>query len=98
MFPLKDDNPTHSAPLVTCLLIALNATVFIYQVSLAPEALRIFIYQFGTVPSVVAGNQTLADHVAAVPPHLTVLTGMFMHGGWMHLIGNMWFLWLFGNN
>jgi membrane associated rhomboid family serine protease len=98
MLPLKDDNPVHITPIFTWLLISVNTIVFIYQVSMEPDSLRLFIYRFGSIPAVVMGHQMLPENIAAVPPHLSILTSMFMHGGWMHLIGNMWFLWIFGNN
>jgi membrane associated rhomboid family serine protease len=98
MFPLKDDNPTTITPVVTLMLIAINMMVFFYQISLEPKTLQVFMYQFGVVPAVVAGGQHLPANVAVVPPLTTIFTSMFLHGGWMHLIGNMWFLWIFGNN
>jgi membrane associated rhomboid family serine protease len=97
MFPLKDDNPTTIIPVVTWMLSALNVVVFFYQVSLGPNG-RLFVYQYGAIPAVVVGEQQLPSNVATVPPMVTVFTSMFLHGGWMHLIGNMWFLWIFGNN
>ncbi len=98
MFPLKDDNPTRITPIVTWVLIAANVMVFLYQVSLAPGASQLFVYQFGTIPAVVTGLRRLPASIATIPPVLSVFTSMFLHGGWMHLIGNMWFLWIFGNN
>ncbi len=98
MFPLKDDNPTRIIPIVTWMLIAVNVLVFLYQVSLDPRAMRLFVYQFGAIPAVVAGEQRLPASIPAIPPILSIFTSMFLHGGWMHLIGNMWFLWVFGNN
>ncbi len=98
MFPLRDDNPTSSFPLVTVLLIVVNALVFLYQVSLGPRAGQLLIYQYGAIPSVVVGTDTLPARIAAVPPVLSLFTSMFLHGGWMHLIGNMWYLWIFGDN
>ncbi len=98
MFPLKDDNPTRITPIVTWVLIAANVMIFLYQVSLAPGASQLFVYQFGTIPAVVTGLRRLPTSIATIPPVLSVFTSMFLHGGWMHLIGNMWFLWIFGNN
>jgi membrane associated rhomboid family serine protease len=98
MFPLKDDNPTQITPFVTWLLIALSTIVFLYQISLGPRREQLFAFQYGAIPSVVIGDQILPPGIAAIPPALSVFTGMFLHGGWMHLIGNMWFLWIFGNN
>jgi membrane associated rhomboid family serine protease len=102
MFPLRDDNPTTITPGITWLLIALCSIVFLYQVFLegtqGPQALQLFSYQYGAVPAVIVGGQTLPDAVAVIPAAASLFTCMFLHGGWMHLIGNMWFLWIFGNN
>jgi membrane associated rhomboid family serine protease len=84
MIPLRDTQPSSSFPVVTLMLIALNVAVFLYQVSLDPWQLNDFISRYGVVPD----RFQFTD----------VLTSMFMHGGWMHLIGNMWFLWIFGDN
>ena len=98
MFPLRDDNPTTITPVVTWVLIAISSIVFFYQFSLGPEESQIFAYQFGAVPDVVAGTERLPANIALIPPILSLFTSMFLHGGWMHLVGNMWFLWIFGNN
>jgi len=98
MFPLKDDNPTTITPFVTGMLIAINVMVFLYQISLGPRAMQLFVYQYGAIPAVVAGDQSLPANLIAIPPFLSIFTSMFLHGGWMHLIGNMWYLWIFGNN
>jgi len=98
MFPLRDDNPTTITPLVTWALIAINVLVFFYQLSLGPRASELFAYKYGAIPAVVVGTRNLPDNLAVIPPAGSLLTSMFLHGGWMHLIGNMWFLWVFGNN
>jgi membrane associated rhomboid family serine protease len=98
MLPLRDDNPSLIKPILTVTLIAINVLVFLYQASLAPRAGRLFVFQFGAVPSVVFGPDRLPAGVMVIPPVFTLLTSMFLHGGWMHLIGNMWYLWIFGNN
>jgi membrane associated rhomboid family serine protease len=98
MFPLRDDNPTRITPIITWALIAINVMVFFYQLSLGPRASEIFAYRYGTIPAVIAGAKSLPGSVAAIPPAASLVTSMFLHGGWMHLIGNMWFLWVFGNN
>jgi membrane associated rhomboid family serine protease len=98
MFPLKDDNPTTIVPIVTWALIAVNIAVFLYQVSLDPKALQLFAYQYGAVPALVTGEKSLPANLAVIPPSVSIFTSMFLHGGWLHLIGNMWYLWIFGNN
>jgi membrane associated rhomboid family serine protease len=98
MFPLKDENPTTTAPIVTGTLIAINVLVFLYQLSLEPKSSQLFVFQYGSIPAVITGEQPLPAGMASIPPMLSIFTSMFLHGGWMHLIGNMWFLWIFGNN
>jgi membrane associated rhomboid family serine protease len=98
MIPLRDDNPITITPVVTWALIAVNVVIFLYQVSLGPNASQLFVYQFGTIPAVVVGAERLPEAMVAIPPAVSLFTSMFLHGGWMHLVGNMWFLWIFGNN
>src|SRR5437867_8627739 len=98
MIPLRDDNPTTIKPVVTVALIVVNAMVFMYQLSLAPGQEKLFVYEFGAIPAVIFGSRNLPPEVEAVPPVLTIFTSMFLHGGFMHLIGNMLYLWIFGNN
>ncbi|HZP36838.1 MAG TPA: rhomboid family intramembrane serine protease [Methylomirabilota bacterium] len=102
MFPLKDDNPSATAPLVTVLLIVLNVLVFVYQISLSvggPEGARAaqaFIEEFGLVPCRLTGACRVAADLPS--PMLTIFSSMFMHGGLFHIGGNMLYLWIFGNN
>ncbi len=98
MIPLKDDNPIRITPLVTWGLIAVNVVVFFYQVSLGPNQGRAFVYEFGAIPAVISGAQSLPPSLAVIPAPLSLFTNMFLHGGWLHLIGNMWYLWIFGDN
>ncbi|MBN1571404.1 MAG: rhomboid family intramembrane serine protease [Acidobacteria bacterium] len=98
MFPLRDDNPITITPVVTWALIAVNAVVFMYQLSLGQNAAQLFVYRFGAIPAVISGTEHLPEKLVAVPPAMSLFTSMFLHGGWMHLVGNMWFLWIFGNN
>ena len=84
MIPLRDTEPSHSRPLMTGLLIGLNILVFLYEYSLDPFSLNWLFSQYGLVP--------------ARFQFLDLITSMFLHGGWMHLIGNMWFLWIYGDN
>ena len=96
MFPLRDENPSRSVPVVTRLLIALNAAAFVYELMLGPE-LKPFVFAWGLVPARLTLALRYGEESAAVPA-LTLLTSMFLHGGWLHLVGNMWYLWIFGDN
>lgn len=98
MIPLRDDNPTRRTPVLTIALLGACVLVFLWQVSLPPEAARQAVYAFGVTPAVLTGAARLPAEVAAVPAWLTVFTSMFLHGGWLHLIGNMLYLWIFGDN
>jgi rhomboid family protein len=96
LIPIKDDNPTLTTPVVTRTLIAINVALFLYELSLGP-ALRGFMFEWGLVPlRLSAALRT--GHEPVTLPALTLLTSTFLHGGFMHLIGNMWYLWIFGDN
>ena len=101
MIPIKDDNPTRTFPFVTVLLIAANVAVFIYQWSLG-EGASAFVYRLGTIPWEITHFSELPNLPAAAqtgfPSFLTLLTSMFLHGGLLHLLGNMLYLWIFGDN
>ncbi|MEN9207116.1 MAG: rhomboid family intramembrane serine protease [Gloeomargarita sp. GMQP_bins_120] len=90
MFPLYDDNPTRRTPVVTYGLIAACVVVFLYQVSLDRDQLLAFVNTWAVIPKALF---TQFDHRA-----ITLLSSQFLHGSFLHLFGNMWFLWLFGNN
>ncbi|MBF0334930.1 MAG: rhomboid family intramembrane serine protease, partial [Alphaproteobacteria bacterium] len=91
--PLWDDNPTHRTPWVTWLLMAISIAVFLWQQSLPDTGERAFVFAFGVIPAVLLGGAELSPELAIVPPWASVFTSMFVHGGWMHLIGNMLYLW-----
>ena len=96
MIPLRDENPSPTPPRVTIAIIALNVAAFVYELSLGPE-LRPFLFDWGLVPARLAlALHGQGDAIVTVAP--TVLTSIFLHGGWLHLVGNMWFLWIFGDN
>jgi membrane associated rhomboid family serine protease len=84
MFPLRDTQPSYSKPVVTSILIAINILVFLYEASLDAYTQNAFIDHYGLVP--------INFHIS------NIFTSMFLHGGWLHVLGNMWFLWIFGDN
>src|SRR5687768_14965704 len=98
MLPLHDDNPTEITPFVTIALIGICTMVFIYQGLLPPGAGERFVFQYGAIPAIVFGQATLQSDMVPIPTYTTLLTSMFLHGGLMHLLGNMLYLWIFGNN
>jgi membrane associated rhomboid family serine protease len=109
MFPYKDDNPTLATPVVTVALIAANVAAWILLQGAGSEPmLQASVCRLGVIPGhlfgqIVSGatislGEGQSCQVGNYSGWLTVLTSMFMHGGWLHLIGNMWFLWVFGNN
>ena len=98
LFPFRDDNPTRITPVVTMALMAANVLVFFYQLSLQGRAGEAFIYSFGMIPAVLFGGAQLPPDIAVLPGWATVFSSMFLHGGIMHIAGNMLFLWVFGNN
>ena len=101
MIPIRDDTPRYSTPYVTYFIIALNAVVFLFELSLGMQghhALNSLIYEFGVVPRRFE-NALIGPSSNSLPAlSVTILTSMFLHGGWLHIIGNMWFLWIFGDN
>jgi membrane associated rhomboid family serine protease len=98
VFPLKDDIPSRRRPIVTIGLIATCLLVFLWQASLTARAGTYAVYRYGFIPAVLLGDAELPAELAVLPPAATLLTSMFLHGGLMHLAGNMLYLWVFGNN
>ncbi len=84
MFPLRDAQPSSSRPVVTILLVVVNLIVFLFEASLEPYSRAYFVETYGLVPARFQWRD--------------LLTSMFLHGSWMHVLGNMWFLWIFGDN
>jgi membrane associated rhomboid family serine protease len=98
MIPLSDDNVPVRTPIVTRALVGLCVLVFLWQMTLGPQGGQAAVFALGVIPAVLLGRETLPAELAVVPPSLTVLTSMFMHGGFLHLLGNMLYLWIFGDN
>jgi membrane associated rhomboid family serine protease len=97
VIPLHDDNPTTTKPRITISIMIACTVVYVFQhLLLSRENTVELIYALGVIPALLT-NPTLAD-LAPIPPALTVLTSMFVHGGFWHLAGNMLYLWIFGNN
>ena len=98
MIPLRDDQPSFSTPFINYFLIVLNVLVFAWELSVSHRALNSFMMEFGVVPhhtlAVLGGNAPGGLAVAVLP----LFTSMFLHGSFLHVAGNMLFLWIFGDN
>jgi membrane associated rhomboid family serine protease len=92
MIPIRDTIPSSRVPVVTCALIAVNGIAFLYQVSLGPGLVP-FVEKYAVVPARFAGGAGFSTREL-----LTPVTAMFLHGGWMHMLGNMLYLHIFGDN
>lgn len=110
MFPLRDENPTVLTPFVTLAIIFVNIAVWVavQGAGMSPDILAASVCHYGAIPAEITGSTGGSPGVTLdtrLPPCMfggltleAILTSMFLHGGWLHLLGNMWFLWLFGNN
>lgn len=96
MIPIRDDAPRATTPYVTYFLLALNFAVFLFELSLEPQSRAALMYQFGLVPADLTGAAT--GEALGGTAVLTVITSMFLHASWLHIIFNMWALWIFGDN
>ena len=99
MIPIRDDTPTYSTPYINYVLIALNIAIFLFQKFVLPSGQEAqFVNEFALVPIRIEAAFGLTNvyipHASALP----LLTSMFLHAGWLHVIGNMWVLWIFGDN
>lgn len=97
MIPLRDDVPTRSFPLITVIFIAVNVAIYLYQFFLPESLLNAMVYKWAYIP-IEYTHFVQIDPGLSVPFGVTVFTSMFLHGGFMHLVGNMLYLWIFGNN
>jgi membrane associated rhomboid family serine protease len=98
VFPIHDDNPTRTTAYVTYTLIAINILVFLYELSLTPPQLERFFQLYSVVPRELTANLSGIPVNQPIPEPLTLVTCQFLHGGLAHILGNMLFLWIFGNN
>lgn len=97
LLPLKDENPTSSFPLVTLGLILTNGFIFFHQITLDFAQSQHFIFRWGAIPYQITHGVVV--YVAPlIPLPLTLFSSMFLHGGFLHILGNMLYLWIFGNN
>lgn len=93
MIPFRDNIPSRRYPTMTVTIIVINVLAFLYEISLG-RRLDDFLYLYGVVPAYLSGGPGFGLGTTVVP----MFTSMFLHGGWIHLLGNMWYLWIFGDN
>ena len=98
MIPLRDTIPSRQVPLVTWALIFVNVLVFLFELTLSQEELEAFIHLFGIVPARYSHPDWAMAVGFPIDSYWPFVTSMFLHGGFMHVIGNMWSLWIFGDN
>jgi membrane associated rhomboid family serine protease len=98
MIPLRDDTPRFSTPYVTYFIIALNTLVFLFERAQSPNVLNALVYQFGVVPQHFTEALAGASQFSLAGSLVSIFTSMFLHASWLHIIGNMWVLWIFGDN
>jgi rhomboid family protein len=101
MIPIRDDQPRFSTPYVTYFLIALNTLIFAFEVWIGSQShgdLNALVYTFGIVPARITAALGEAVQISPAAALVPILTSMFLHASWIHVIGNMWFLWIFGDN
>ena len=98
MIPLKDDNPSSGKPIITYFLIGICVLIFFMQLSTQSYKTGELFYSYGLIPSVLMGHNNLPLDLYRIPSLLSIFSSMFMHGGFMHLIGNMLYMWIFADN
>ena len=97
-FPISDLNTTKNKPIFSWIIIICCILIFLYQECLGYHSEQRTILTFGMIPSVLFNINQLPDELATIPSYMTLVSSMFLHGGWMHLIGNMAYLYIFGDN
>jgi len=98
MIPLRDDIPSSRVPIVNFTLLGACVLVFLWQLSLGQEGFERAVVSLGVIPATLLGDAELPANLRLIPPEATVFTSMFMHGGLLHLAGNLLYLWIFGDN
>lgn len=98
MFPIRDTIPSRTVPIATWGLIALNSVIFLFELMLDPDDLERFIYLYSIVPARYSHPEWAVLVGIPIDNFWPFITSMFLHGGWLHIIGNMWMLWIFGDN
>ncbi|MGE0405022.1 MAG: rhomboid family intramembrane serine protease [Candidatus Korobacteraceae bacterium] len=98
MLPIRDTIPRRNPPIVTWSLILINSVIFVFELAMSQYVLEHFFYRFGLVPARYTHPQWAQLVGLPVDDYFPFLTNMFLHGGWMHIISNMWALWIFGDN
>jgi membrane associated rhomboid family serine protease len=98
MLPIRDDQPRFSTPLVNSFLIGLNLLIFFFEATLSRRDFNGLVNQFGVVPAHLAALLAGSPRYSLLEVVLPLFTSMFLHGSWLHVIGNMWFLYIFGDN
>jgi membrane associated rhomboid family serine protease len=98
MIPLRDDQPRYSTPYINGFLIGLNLLIFLFESSLDPDSFKALVDQLGIVPAHLAALLSGSPRYSSLGIALPFFTSMFLHGSWPHVIGNMWFLYIFGDN
>ena len=97
-FPFADENPTNKKPVVSWLIILSCSFIFLNQIFEPIYVTEKTFLSFGMIPAILFGHSELSSSLKIIPPALSIFTSMFLHGGWMHIIGNMTYLYIFGDN
>src|SRR6266849_4786361 len=98
MIPIRDTLPRRNPPIATLILILINCIVFLFELTMSEPTLEQFFYLFGVVPARFTHPDWAYWMGFPANSYWPFLTSMFLHGGWLHIIGNMWTLWIFGDN